>query len=235
MDKVMGLVIRTTDVGESDRLVTLLTPDHGKVTVKVRSCRTAKSKLRYAAQLFCLGEYQLAESRAGHVVIGCDTVDGFAALGTDPDAYMGACVVVEASERLAVEGMADADLFVRALHALKALAYDGKPLLASVHWLWQVLAMAGHRPSVPVEGEDCLWVDYYGCAIWEEEKERAVRLSAEVTRAVRALALDREIAEEVLPELFALLGRLLWLGAGMTLSSVKTMATMLLPHSGARA
>ncbi|MBR2070656.1 MAG: DNA repair protein RecO, partial [Clostridia bacterium] len=57
--KVKGIVIKSKDVGEADKLITLLTAEEGKISVKLKSVKKAKAKLKFAAETFCFGEYEL--------------------------------------------------------------------------------------------------------------------------------------------------------------------------------
>src|SRR6478736_6650921 len=47
-----AIVLRRTNYGEADRILTLLTPDHGKLRVMARGVRKVKSKLAGGIQLF---------------------------------------------------------------------------------------------------------------------------------------------------------------------------------------
>ena len=59
------LVLRAVDYKESDRILTVLTPDLGRVTVKARACRRKGSRLAAAVQLLTYSEAGLFASR-GH-------------------------------------------------------------------------------------------------------------------------------------------------------------------------
>ena len=56
-----GLVIRTVDWRDSDRLLTVLTEDYGKITVSAPGVRRRTSKLGGAGQLFAYCQYSLYE------------------------------------------------------------------------------------------------------------------------------------------------------------------------------
>lgn len=47
-----GIVLSRTDFGEADRILTLLTPDHGKLRMMARGVRKSKSKLAGGIELF---------------------------------------------------------------------------------------------------------------------------------------------------------------------------------------
>lgn len=49
-----AIVLRRTNYGEADRILQLLTPDHGKVSVIAKSARREKSKLAGGIELFAI-------------------------------------------------------------------------------------------------------------------------------------------------------------------------------------
>lgn len=51
-----GIVLARTNYGEADRIVTLLTPDQGKLRVMAKGVRRPKSKLAGGIELFSVGE-----------------------------------------------------------------------------------------------------------------------------------------------------------------------------------
>lgn len=58
-----GAVLARTNYGEADRIVTLLTPDHGKVRVMARGVRKAKSKLAGGIELFSVSDITFARGK----------------------------------------------------------------------------------------------------------------------------------------------------------------------------
>lgn len=65
---VRGLVLRITDYNDRDTLVTLLTADHGRMTVKARGLRRKNSPLIGPCQLLAYGEYTLFEYRGMYTI-----------------------------------------------------------------------------------------------------------------------------------------------------------------------
>ncbi|REE93036.1 DNA replication and repair protein RecO [Paenibacillus taihuensis] len=55
--RVEGIVIRSTDYGEGNKIITLLTSTHGKIGIVVRGAKKVKSRHGSLAQLFTYGEY----------------------------------------------------------------------------------------------------------------------------------------------------------------------------------
>ncbi|WNF37725.1 DNA repair protein RecO [Bacillaceae bacterium IKA-2] len=57
LQKVEGIVIRTTDYGEADKILTLYTREMGKIGVMARGVKRPKSRLASISQLFTHGNY----------------------------------------------------------------------------------------------------------------------------------------------------------------------------------
>ena len=57
---VNGLMLKSADYKENDKILTLLTAEKGKITAGIKGVRKAKAKLKFAAQPFCFAEYVLS-------------------------------------------------------------------------------------------------------------------------------------------------------------------------------
>ena len=57
--KVKGLVIRSIDLSDNDKLITMLTEESGKITAIANGSRFVKSRYMAAVQPFCYGTYVL--------------------------------------------------------------------------------------------------------------------------------------------------------------------------------
>ena len=59
LTEVRGLVIRTVDIKETDRLITIFTEEHGAVTALARGARSLKSRKMASTMQFCYGNFVL--------------------------------------------------------------------------------------------------------------------------------------------------------------------------------
>ena len=57
-----AIILRRTNYGEADRILTILTPEHGQLAVMARAVRRAKSKLAGGIELFAICELGLVKS-----------------------------------------------------------------------------------------------------------------------------------------------------------------------------
>lgn len=58
-----GIILSRTDYGEADRIITFLTPDHGKVKALARGVRKSKSKLAGGVELFSVSDIGILVGR----------------------------------------------------------------------------------------------------------------------------------------------------------------------------
>ena len=58
-EEVKGLVIRTTDFNESDRIITIFTEEHGVVSALASGARSLKSRKMSSTMQFCYSSFVL--------------------------------------------------------------------------------------------------------------------------------------------------------------------------------
>jgi DNA repair protein RecO (recombination protein O) len=146
-----AVVLRVQKLGESDRIVTMLTRRHGRVRAVAKGVRRTTS--RFGARLEPFGhiDVQWAEGRTLHVV---NQVEGIDLLGRhfvdDYPRYTAASAIVETAERLTPEEQEPAlRLYLLTLAALRALAgaEHAGPLVLDAYLL-RAMGVAGWAPAV---------------------------------------------------------------------------------------
>ncbi|AVM64921.1 MULTISPECIES: DNA repair protein RecO [Dietzia] len=147
-----GLVVRTYDLGEADRIVTLLTERHGLVRAVARAVRRTRSRMGASLEPFAVVEVQIAPGRGSS---GLGTVRQATSreslarpLVADYPAYTSGCVVLETAERLAGEEGAPTPRLLRlAVGALRSLAEHRRaPGLVADAFLLRAMAASGWEP-----------------------------------------------------------------------------------------
>lgn len=66
---VEGIILRRTNFGEADRIISVLTPTHGQLSAIARGVRRPKSKLAGGLELFAVCELTIAEGRGDMGVV----------------------------------------------------------------------------------------------------------------------------------------------------------------------
>ncbi len=145
-----GIVLRTHKLGEADRIVSVLTRQHGKVRAVGKGVR--KTKSRFGARLEPPTHLQLQfyEGRGElHIIDQAETLDHFRAIREDLDRLTRAVSMLEAADQLSLEGESNPALYQMLLGALRALAGHSGPLVVPAFYL-KVLSLEGFGSTVDV-------------------------------------------------------------------------------------
>lgn len=144
-----GIILSRTDYGEADRIITLLTPDHGKLRLMAKGVRKVKSKLAGGIELFSVSHITFIQGRGevgtlistrlekhyGHIVKSIDRVQ----LGYE---------LIKQLDK-ATEDEPEADYFDLLQRTFEAL--DEKDISLDLIRTWfqcNLLKLAGHEPNL---------------------------------------------------------------------------------------
>ncbi|MBB5918530.1 DNA repair protein RecO (recombination protein O) [Nocardia transvalensis] len=146
-----AIVLRQHKLGEADRIVTLLTRQHGLVRAVAKGVRRTRSKFGARLEPFAYVDIQLHPGRSLDTVTQVHTVEAFAAdIVADYGRYTTACAVLETAERLAGEERAPAPrLHTLTAGALRAIADAHRPHeLILDAFLLRAMGFAGWAPAL---------------------------------------------------------------------------------------
>lgn len=136
-------MVRTYDFGEADRVVVLLTQNHGLVRGVAKGVRKAKSCFGSRLQPFVEVDALIYPGRGLSTIASADTVTYYGArIIDDFDRYTAACAVMETAERLSYDE-ADPTLFALVQDALKNLQTDQHPTMVLDAFILQATEHAG--------------------------------------------------------------------------------------------
>lgn len=147
-----AVVLRTHKLGEADRIVTLLSRNHGKVRAVAKGVRRTSSKFGARLEPFMVADVQLYEGRSLDIVQQAVTLGSYgAAIAAHYERYTAASAMVETADRLS-----DAEatpeqylLLVGGLRALSVGEHGARSILDS--YLLRVMSLSGWAPSL----QDC--------------------------------------------------------------------------------
>jgi DNA repair protein RecO (recombination protein O) len=150
LGKSAAVVIGSFDLGESDRVVTFYSREHGKVRGVAKASRRMRSRFGGALELFTLGELVFFDSGRSDLVRvdHFDVLEPFAALRSDLERLGQAAWVVECVSRLTAERDPHAALFGLLTRSLRGLASAPAPLRVAVCFGARCLDVLGHRPRL---------------------------------------------------------------------------------------
>lgn len=146
-----AVVLRQHKLGEADRIVTLLTRQHGLVRAVAKGVRRTRSKFGSRLEPFAHIDVQLHPGRNLDIVTQVQAIDAFAAgIVNDYGRYTTACAVLETAERIAGEERAPAvALHKLTVGALRAIADQQRQHdLILDAYLLRAMSIAGWAPAI---------------------------------------------------------------------------------------
>lgn len=148
-EKTEGIVLRETEYRDADKLLTVLTREHGKITVKARGVKSGRSRSKAACQLLTYSEFTLLEKQGRYVITEAVPKEMFSELRTDIELLYLASYFAQVTEAVAQEEDASPELLSLLLNALYALAKLKKPqkLVKAVFEL-RLACIAGFLPDL---------------------------------------------------------------------------------------
>ena len=146
---IQAIVLRVTDYNDRDALLTVLTRNHGKLTVKARGLRRKNSPLTAPCQLLAFGEFTLFEYKGQYTVNEAHSIELFQGLRRDLGKLSLGTYFAQAAEVLSQEDLPNPELLSLVLNCLYALDKLGKPeLQAKAVFELRAAAIAGYTPDL---------------------------------------------------------------------------------------
>ena len=144
-----GVVLRVQKLGEADRIITVLTRQHGRVRAVAKGVRRTRSKFGASVEPFSHVDLQFYEGRNLDIVTQADSLMAYGPeLAADYGRYTAGTAVLETAERLTAEEREPAlRLFLLTIGALRALT-ERDPSLVLDAFLLRAMSVSGYAPAL---------------------------------------------------------------------------------------
>lgn len=144
-----GLVLRVTPYNDTDALLTLLTQDQGKLTVKARGLRRKNSPLTAPCQLLAYGEFVLFEYRDMCTVNEAHSIELFSDLRKDLPKLSLGTYFAQAADIMSQEDLPNPELLSLVLNCLYALSkMNVSESMVKVVFELRAACLAGYTPDL---------------------------------------------------------------------------------------
>lgn len=147
--KTDGLVVRQVNYKDNDQILTVLTKEHGLMTLKARGVRSRSSRLKGACQLLAYSEFTVFENRGFHTIDEANAIQMFSELRTDIELLSLASYFAQVAEVLSQEDMPNPELLSLTLNALYALCRRlCTPELVKAAFELRAACLGGYTPEL---------------------------------------------------------------------------------------
>ena len=143
-----AIVLRTHKLGEADRIVTMLSRQHGQIRAVAKGVRRTASKFGSRLEPFMAVDIQLFEGRTLDTVSQVETIGAYGReIMADYASYTAAHAMVEVAERLTAD-VGSTQQYLLLMGALRSLSRaEHDPGLTLDSYLLRALALSGWAPN----------------------------------------------------------------------------------------
>jgi DNA repair protein RecO (recombination protein O) len=143
-----AVVLRTHKLGEADRIVTMLSRQHGKIRAVAKGVRRTASKFGARLEPFMVADVQCYEGRSLDIITQAESLGSYGAeITSDYGSYTAASVMVETADKI-TDDDGSLQQYLLLVGALRSLARrEHPPTLTLDSYLLRALSIAGWAPS----------------------------------------------------------------------------------------
>lgn len=146
--KTEAIVLKRTNLGEADNIVTLYTPNLGKIRAVAKGIRRPKSKLCGHLDLLTRSAFLLAQGQNLDIVTQCQSIEGFPLLKNDLKRIGCALYIAELLNQFTVEHVENYPVYRLLNIDLLWLGEARSPGIVLRHFELQLLSHTGYQPEL---------------------------------------------------------------------------------------
>jgi DNA repair protein RecO (recombination protein O) len=147
--KLNGIIISENNLGDYDKMLTMLTPGLGKISCVAKGARRPKSALLAGTQFLCFGEYLMYKGINTYNINSCETIEVFYNLRTDLDKLNYAVHITKIIKEVTEENQNCYKILQLFLNTLYTLSETNKdPDLIMCVFKLKLLCFLGFTPRI---------------------------------------------------------------------------------------
>ncbi|KOO52206.1 DNA repair protein RecO [Viridibacillus arvi] len=158
LNKWEGIVLKTQPYGETNKIVTFMTREAGKVTAMARGAKKPSSRLASVTQPFTYGSFLIQQGRGMGTVQQGEPLESMRHIREDIVATAYASYAVELVDRLIESEKVEPYAFEVLVQALRAIEEGYDPEAIALFVEWKMLPFTGVQPILH-ECASCSAVD----------------------------------------------------------------------------
>ena len=147
--KIKGLITREIRYKDNDKLLTVVTAERGRLTVRARGVMRLRSPLASACQLYAYSDFTLFENKGRLTVNAAEPAELFMGLRTDAQKLALAAYIADIAEKISDSDAENGELLRLTLNSLYALSERAEPLeLVRAAFEMRAAKVAGYEPQL---------------------------------------------------------------------------------------
>jgi DNA repair protein RecO (recombination protein O) len=144
-----GLVLREAAYKETSKILTVLTPDLGKITVSAKGARRKGSKTAAATQMFAFSDMTLSSNNGRYTLTEAQCIELFTGLADELEINALGAYFCELLEAVSDEDFTNPQVLSLGLNALYALGQEKRPeKIVKAAFEMRLMCLAGFTPAL---------------------------------------------------------------------------------------
>ena len=147
--KTKGIILAQNNMGDYDKMCTLLTPDLGKIGCSAKGARKPKSTLMAGTQFLCFGDFLIYKGASSYHINSCEPIEIFYNLRLDIDKLTYASKVAKIVNDVTDENQNTYRILQLTLNTIYMLSETEKDMkfILSIFKI-RLLSILGFRPVI---------------------------------------------------------------------------------------
>jgi DNA repair protein RecO (recombination protein O) len=143
-----AVILKRTDLGEADRIVTVFSRDVGKIRAVAKGVRRTTSRSAGHLEPFTLSDVLFAVGRELDVISQADTLEAFREIREDLELTTHAYYLAEVVDLLTEDHLENREVFDTLVEGLRSLRATHDPRLVLIVFHLKLLDALGYRPEL---------------------------------------------------------------------------------------
>lgn len=143
-----AIVLRRSDFGEADRLLTLYSREFGKIRAIAKGARKPQTRKSGHVELFMRTNFLFAQGKNLDIITQAELIEAYPQLRQDLERTTYASYAVELLDSLTAEGDRDLSKYNLLANALDWFSTASDLLLAARYYELRLLSLAGFQPQL---------------------------------------------------------------------------------------
>ena len=146
---IRGLVLKSSDFGDNDKLLTIMTEERGKILATIKGGKSLRSKFVSVSEQFTYATFSLRKTSKYFYVYDAEAIDDFYPIREDLYKMALGAYLCDIASELSLEESPDEPLMKLTLNALFALAYrDTDLLILKAAFEFKAAVISGFMPAI---------------------------------------------------------------------------------------
>ncbi|MBN1217373.1 MAG: DNA repair protein RecO [Anaerolineae bacterium] len=143
-----AIILRRSDFGEADRLLTVFTPERGKLRLLAKGVRKTTSRKAGHVELFMLTDMLVAQGHTWDIISQAEIVEPYRDLRDDLERTGHAYYLAELADRFTEEHDPNRPLFELLAVTLAHLSHSPDPFIVLRYFELHLLSLTGYQPQL---------------------------------------------------------------------------------------